>query len=139
MSQHIVYIPDSLYAKAERLAQESSQPVNDLIIARLEGAFAEPSIKIPPDERAELQAMKYLSDDTLWTIAREQMSLNSQERTSLLLTKNQSGTISETELTELAELVERGDKLMLRKSQALRYLAERGHTIQGDALKPDNE
>jgi hypothetical protein len=106
-----------------------------IIIARLEGALAEPSIKIPPDERAELLAMKYLTDDTLWTIAREQMQASLQERTSLLLNKNQAGTITELESNELSELVERGDKLMLRKSQAMRYLAERGQTIAVDNLK----
>jgi hypothetical protein len=129
MSNHIIYIPDSLYEKAQRVAEQSSQAVDELIIARLEGALAEPSIKIPPDERAELLAMNYLSNDTLWTIAREQMQTSVQERISLLLGKNQAGTITELESTELSELVERGDKLRLRKSQAMRYLAERGQTI----------
>jgi hypothetical protein len=139
MNNHVVYIPDKLYAQAERLAQETSQTVNELIIARLEGAFAEPSLKILPDERAELLAMSYLSVDTLWTIAREQMPVSLQERTSLLLTKNQAGTISEAESTELAELVERGDKLILRKSQAMRYLAERGQAITLDKLNLTDE
>jgi hypothetical protein len=139
MSNHIIYIPDSLYEKAQRVAEQSSQTTEELIIARLEGALDEPSIRIPADERAELLAMKYLSEDTLWTIAREQMQANLQERTSLLLGKNQAGTITEQEYTELGELVERGDKLMLRKSQAMRYLAERGHTITLDKLKPFDE
>jgi hypothetical protein len=139
MSNHIIYIPDSLYEKAQRVAEQSSQNVDELIIARLEGALAEPSIKIPPDERAELLAMKYLSDDTLWTIAREQMQTSLQERTSLLINRNQAGTITELESSELSELVERGDKLMLRKSQAMRYLAERGQIINLDKLKPSDE
>jgi hypothetical protein len=139
MSNHIIYIPDSLYEKAQRAAEQNSQAVDELIIARLEGALAEPSIKIPPDERAELLAMNYLSNDTLWTIAREQMQTSLQERISLLLSKNQAGTITDLESTELSDLVERGDKLILRKSQAMRYLAERGQTITLDNLNPSDE
>jgi hypothetical protein len=105
----------------------------------LEGAFDQLLFDLPDDEKEELKAMAYLSDDTLWTIAREQMQPALEKRISELLTKNQRGTISTAEYQELEELVERGDKLTLRKSQAMKYLTERGYSISLDDLKPADE
>lgn len=49
---------------------------------------------LPSDERSELQALTYLSDDTLWTIAREQMPPALQDCMSRLMDKNSKGSLS---------------------------------------------
>ena len=60
----------------------------------VEGAASDqPLLDIPSDERAELHALTYLSDDTLWTIAREQMPAALQDEMSQLMDKNSEGTI----------------------------------------------
>lgn len=139
MSDYTISIPDSLYQKAQEIAKHKSRNVDDVIRAGLEGAFVEALIDIPLDEQAELKAMSYLSDDTLWTITREKMHPKLEQRISELLTKNQLGTISAAEYQELEGLVERGDKLTLRKSQAMRYLVERGYSINLDDLNLTDE
>ncbi|MBZ0298196.1 MAG: hypothetical protein K8J31_00545 [Anaerolineae bacterium] len=139
MSDYTVSIPDSLYQKAQQVAQQKSLSVDDVIRTRLEGAFDQPLFDLPDDEKEELKAMAYLSDDTLWTIAREQMQQALEKRISELLTRNQRGTITTAEYQELKDLVERGDKLTLRKSQAMKYLTERGYSISLDDLKPADE
>lgn len=139
MSDYTISIPDSLYQKAQQVAQQKSLPVDEVIRTRLEGAFDQLLFDLPADEKEELKAMAYLSDDTLWTIAREQMQPTLEKRISELLTRNQRGTISVAEYKELEELVERGDKLTLRKSQAMKYLTERGYSISLDDLKPSDE
>ncbi len=138
MSDYTITIPDALYAKAQRVAQQTSQQIDDVIRTRLEGALDEPLFALPAAEKAELVAMQYLSDDTLWTIARDQMPQPIQERMTVLMTKNTRGTISEVEYAELAALVDRGNQLMLRKAQAMKYLTERGHSIRLEDLKPTN-
>jgi len=139
MSDYTISIPDSLYQKAQEIAKLRSQDVDDVIREGLAGAFGKGQLDIPDDEQAELKAMSYLSDDALWTIARETMPSKVDQRISELLTKNQRGTISAAEREELEVLVERGDKLTLRKSQAMRYLSERGYTINPDDLSPTDE
>ncbi len=139
MSDYTISIPDSLYQKAQQVAQQKSLTVDEVIRTRLEVAFDQPLFDLPADEKEELKAMAYLSDDTLWTIAREQMQPALERRLSELLTRNQRGTISAAEYTELEALVERGDRLTLRKSQAMKYLAERGYSIGLDDLKPADE
>jgi hypothetical protein len=139
MSDYTISIPSALYEKAERVARQTAKQVDDVILTRLEGALDEPTFDLPTDERDELKAMAYLSDDTLWTIARERIQTAVQERMSALMTRNTRGTITDAEHKELAELVERGNRLTLRKAQAMKYLTERGHTIRIDDLKSADE
>ncbi len=139
MSDYTISIPQTLYEKARRLATQTSQQVEDVICTRLEGALDQPLLDLPTDERAELQAMSYLSDDTLWTIAREQIQPALQESMSQLMDKNSQGTMTEDETRALSALVARGQRLTLRKSQAMKLLLDRGYSVSLDELKPTNE
>jgi hypothetical protein len=136
MSKYTIAIPHALYEKAQRLAQQTSQSVDEVICTRLEGALNQPMLDLPSDERAELQAMLYLSTDALWTIAREQMLPDLQHAMSQLMEKNSQGTITEDEFRDLSALVERGQRLTLRKAQAMKLLVDRGYAVSLDALKP---
>ncbi len=136
MSDYTVAIPEKLYDKARRVAEETAQPVDEVILARLEQSF-EPDL--PADERAELRALAYLSDDALWTIAREQMPSAKQAQMQLLMDKNSRGTITDAEYEEQARLVEQGQRLTLRKAEAMKQLMSRGYTITLDNLKPADE
>lgn len=139
MSSYIIAIPERLLEKAQRVAQQTSRRVDDVILTTLQGALDQPSFDLPEAERAELMAMAYLSDDALLTIAREQLPRIAQERTETLMERNSFGLLSETERRELVAIVERGDKLTLRKAQAIRYLNERGIHVTLNDLKPADE
>ena len=136
MSKYTIAIPHLLYEKVQRLAQQTSQSVDEIICTRLEGALDQPMLDLPSDERAELQAMSYLSTDVLWTIAREQMPPDLQHAMSQLMEKNSQGTITEDEFRDLSALAERGQRLTLRKAQAMKLLVDRGYAVSLDALKP---
>jgi hypothetical protein len=99
----------------------------------------QPRLDLSSDERAELQAMAYLSTDALWTIAREQMPPDVQQAMSHLMEKNSRGTITAEEFRDLSTLVERGQRLTLRKAQAMKLLLDRGYAVSLDALQPTNE
>ena len=139
MSKYTISIPNSLYEKAQRLAKQTSQSVDEIICTRLEGALDQPMLDLPSDERAELRAMSYLSTDALWTIAREQMQPDLQHAMSQLMEKNSQGTITDDEFRDLSALVERGQRLTLRKSQAMKLLLDRGYAVSLDTLKPTDE
>ena len=139
MSDYLISIPDALYEKARRLAAQSAQSVDEVIRERLTEAFDQPLLDLPDDERAELQAMSYLSDDTLWTIAREQKQAAKQEHMSVLMDKNSLGTITDAEYAELAALVDGGQRLTLRKAEAMKLLLDRGYQIGLEDLKPASE
>ncbi len=62
-----------------------------------------------------------------------------QERMSLLMDKNSLGTIADEEYAELTTLVESGQRLTLRKAEAMKLLLDRGYQIGLEDLKPANE
>lgn len=139
MSDYTLTIPASLYNKAKRIAELNAQPVEDMMRARLEEALDERRIDLPEDERTELNALPLLSDDGLWTMARAQMDAAKQARMEALMDRNSKGTITPDEYGELEGLVEQGQRLTLRKAEAMKQLLKRGYSITLDDLKSPDE
>ena len=135
MTEYLLTVPDDVYRRARRIAEQSKQPVDAVMIEHLR--TLPPAMPLlAPEEENELEALHHLSDDALWTFARERSSTEENARLQLLMDKNTQGTIGSRELNELELLVERGEQLMLRKSQAAALLAQRGHTINSQSLAP---
>lgn len=120
MSDYTLTVPEEVYDRARRIAEETSQPVDSVLIEHLR-TLTTPLPTLASDEAAELEALKNLSDDALWTIAREQMQG--------LMDKNSLGMITSAEHDELQRLVERGQRLMLGKSEAAALFTQRGYTV----------
>jgi len=121
-------IPNAVYDWAQQIAHQSGQSVDEILMTYVH-LVAEVVPVLPVNEEAELAALQYLSDDALWTIAYEQMPDTQQKRMQTLMDKNSAGKIDDLEYAELSTLVERGQQLMLRKSEAMALLTERGHTV----------
>jgi hypothetical protein len=134
LTDYTITISESLYNKARRFADAHSESVEDVIRVHLENALDNPRLALPADERAELEALQYLSDDTLWTIAREQMAASKQAQMQSFMDKNSQGTITTEESALLSDLVEQGQRLMLRKSEAMKLLIQRGYSVSFDTL-----
>ncbi len=136
--QIVLVLPEELSARARLIAETTSLPVEQVILDYLKTLSA-PQPELPPDEQAELDALRHLSDDALWTIAREQMPDEAQTRAHELIDKNSLGTLADDEQTELEGLVERGDRLMLRKAEAAAILRMHGHSFSSKDFKPLDE
>jgi hypothetical protein len=136
VSVYVISIPETLYDKARRIAEQTARPVDEVIRARLEQSLDGMRLDLQDGERAELRALAYLSDDALWTIACEQMPSARQQRMQALMDKNNFDSISDDEHDELTQIVELGQRLMLRKAEAMKLLMDRGYSISLDALKP---
>ncbi|MGB1285632.1 MAG: hypothetical protein ACPG7F_03775 [Aggregatilineales bacterium] len=128
MSDYTLNIPEKLYQYAGQIAESASRSVDSILLEQLQ-LWTESIPLLNPDEEAELQALRYLSDDALWTIAREQMPQHSQTQMQTLMDKNSRREITSEEYALLNDFVERGQRLMLRKSEAAALLTERGHNI----------
>jgi hypothetical protein len=131
-------VPEEVYSRARRIAEETSRPVEQILLEHLH-TLPEPLPVLPPEEQEELEALKHLSDDALWTIAREQMPQDIQDRMQILMDKNSRGTIQDDEYNELTSAVERGNRLMVRKAEAAHILMERGHKFTQQDFRPPNE
>lgn len=131
---HALNVPDEIYARAADIAKTTKQSTQQVLLDHLQTLAL-----LPTDEQDELKALRHLSDDTLWTIAAEQMSDAAKARMQILMDGNTAGTLTEEEHEELAKLVERGERLMVRKAEALGILIERGHSVSQEDLLRKHE
>lgn len=133
----LLTIPHDISERAQQIADSTHQPVEQVLLEHLKTLFP-PQPTLPPDEQAELEALHHLSDDALWTIAREQLLPDIQARAKALMTKNTSGNLNPAEADELTVLVERADRLMLRKAEAASILRGRGYAFTQQDFKPNH-
>jgi hypothetical protein len=140
MSQPIVVtLPEALSDRVREIAAASDRPAEQLIIEHLQETFTPPEPILPPELQAELDRLRTLSDDELWSIAREQMPNDAQARGHYLMERNSLGTITEQERAELDRYADRSDFLMVRKAEASGLLRERGYTFTLADFKPTDE
>jgi len=85
--------------------------------------------KVPPEYRAELEALEAMSDEEPGEIGRSQMPAERQERLEQLLQKNQAEGLTVAEQQELDELHSEANRLLLWKSYAHLLLKWRRHKV----------
>ena len=132
-------VPDYIYDCARRIAEGTSQSIETVLLQQLKDAFANPLPDLAPEEQRELEALKYLSDDALWTIAREQMPEVRQVRMQILMDANSQGTLDDAQRSELEALIAQGQRLSIRKAEAAALLTERGYPVTRTALSSADE
>jgi len=123
-----ITIPEDIVNRAQHLAEALSKPIEDILLEHLDTLTIDIS-QLPDDIQSELEALHYLSDDALWTIARDQMPNDEQQIAHALMTKNTQGTITPDERKRLEDYADRSDRLMLRKAEAATLLKQRGITF----------
>jgi len=136
--QIVLTLPEDLSERARRIAESMAQPVEKVLIDHLR-TLSGPLPALPPDVQAELDALKYLSDDTLWTIARDQMPDDVQNRAHYLMDRNSRQQITADEYAELEQLAQRADQLMLRKAEAAAILKQRGYQFSQSDFSSSDE
>lgn len=141
MSDHQITLnlPDAIFEPIQEIAEAKAQTVEQVVLSQLRSVLSVSLSNLPSDEEKELAAFKFLSDDTLRNIAREQLPNRVQERMQVLMDANNFGSILSEEYQELTGLVERGQRLTLRKAWAAGVLMERGYKITGEDMIVENE
>jgi hypothetical protein len=134
----ILTLPEDISDRAREIAESKAQSVEQILLDHLQTlSISLPTL--PPDIETELEALRNLSDDALWTIAREQMPDDVQTRAHELMDKNARAILGADESAELEHLVERADRLMLRKAEAASLLKARGYSFTQKDFKPPHE
>lgn len=131
-------LPEAIFEPIKHIAEAKDQPIEQVVLDQLRSVMSVSLPALPTDEESELVVFKFLSDDTLRNIAREQMPQRIQERMQVLMDRNNLGTITAQEFDELSELVDRSQRLTLRKAWAAGVLMERGHSIAGEDFAPED-
>ncbi|MCP4415290.1 MAG: hypothetical protein GY805_01625 [Chloroflexi bacterium] len=121
-----VTLPKSLLHFLERQARQTHQPIEKLVAQSVAGNLPPAVDNVPSEKQTELLALQWLPIDQLQQIASEQIAPTQQARHMELLSQDER---TADELTELAQLRQQADWLMLRKAYAWAVLRWRGHPI----------
>lgn len=116
-------VSDSLLTRARETAQALNRPLEEVLIGAL--AVGLPDVQdVPASVRGELLEMTFLSEELLWTIAKEEMASAEQKELQALLDIQQRPLVPREEV-RLQELRESYGKALLRKARAFALLSLR--------------
>jgi len=124
-----VQLPDQIYHRLERVARETNQHLESVVLTTIAGNLPPSLEDVPQVLRVNLRTLQALDDDALWTIAQEKLPARQQARLKTLLARNSAGTLTRTESEELARLGEKAERLTLRKAHAYSILRWRGFPL----------
>src|SRR5438477_11415441 len=105
MSQAVLTLelPEEIYERVRRAAKGMKQPVERALVNIVKAAT--PSLeKVPPEYRAELEAMEDLADEALWNAAQDRLAPVQQRRLDQLLNRSQRGELTDRQRQTLTEL-----------------------------------
>ena len=120
-TQVMVTLPDEVYRRAVTLARLSGRRMSDVLADTI-------ALSLPPlsPQADAAQPLSTLSDDQVLALADAQMEPAQDRQFSRLLDRQQAGTLTEAERSELLVLMQIYQETLLRKAQALHEAIRRG-------------
>ena len=130
-TQHVTLdVPDTLYERLRRRAEEAHRSVEDELLHVV--ATAIPSAdELPPDLDEAVSQLAVLDDAELLGAARAAMPRDAAAELEQLHLKRQREGLTEAEEQTAAALTRLYERFMLVRAEAAALLAERGHDISG--------
>jgi len=140
MSQTVVLdLPDETIVHYAWGAAAARKPLEEFLADRLnEAASALVDLYTRPFD-TDLDELNQLSDDDLWSIARQRLGDSEQEQYDVLLEKNQQALLPPHEQAVLGRLGNRARHLTLRKAHAFMILKWHGHKLPSPDEMQENE
>jgi hypothetical protein len=123
----VLELPDEIYERARRVAEESQRPLESVLLDSLTLLFGNFPAELTPE------SMEQLSDDNLWAVVYRPLAWPLDARLRELTVRGQS--LSDEEQGEIRQLVDQLDRYVLLRSKALLLLKQRGHDVER-RLKP---
>ena len=135
MSQKIVelVLSDELYEQLQQIADASHRTVQAVVLESVGLLYGENTIGTD----VTLEQLQNLSDEQLWSVIYRQLSLPEDSRLRQLVALGKKGALTDAEDQEMEMLIDRVDRYMILRSQALLVLQQRGHDIKS-YLFPSN-
>jgi predicted transcriptional regulator len=130
-----VTLPDVLYERVKSTAEASARSVEDVCTQSIALSLPELEVDLPSEIRSELAALPLLSDAELATIAHGGLSDEAQDQLEMLAEVQKHRPLSVAEDTTLNQLLAEAQRCMLRKAEAYRLLARRGHAMLTSASR----
>ncbi|MUG98634.1 hypothetical protein F7734_42645 [Scytonema sp. UIC 10036] len=120
-NQITITLPDEVYKRAEHFARLANRELASILADTIQ--FGIPSISAVA---AAFEPISALSNEQVMTLTELQMEYDQDVRLSELLDRQQAGTMTEIERSELQALMQIYQELLLRKATALSEAVKRG-------------
>ena len=114
-----ISLPEKVFANLSSVASKSHRQIDEVIVEKIERDFA--------IDAGELEKqIAVCSDREVLELAQITMPAKQDERLSLLLNKQNKGSLSNAEQNEMWQLMDASRLTTLKKAYALREIARRG-------------
>ncbi|PZV12137.1 MAG: hypothetical protein DCF21_15935 [Leptolyngbya sp.] len=120
-TQVTITLPDEVYQRAERFAHLANRDVASVLADSI--LLSIPSVR---EESLMLAPLSSLGDEEVVALTKLQMEPNQGQQLSLLLDRQQEGTLTESEQLQLQTLMQIYKEGLLRKATALSEAVKRG-------------
>lgn len=122
-------LPKALYERAKETARAVDRSLEQVLTQSIALSLPALEADLSPAIRSELVALPLLSDAELWAIARSTMDECRQACLQNLAETQKHRSLTPAEQSDLAQLVDEAERVMLRKAEAYRLLARRGYAV----------
>lgn len=123
--QITLQLPDDLYERMKKVADDNNRPLQVILVESLDLLFGGST---GLDTR--LTELEGFADEQLLALVHRRMSWAESERLHELNERNKEASLNQDEQEELEHLLARVDRDLLLRSEALRLLRERGHSVE---------
>lgn len=130
MAEHTltVSVPPALYDELKHRAERMQRSIEGEVVLTL--ASTVPSeVSLPADLVATLASLAAMDDDTLYRLAASRVADADAARLAELGDKRQRAGLTDDELREANDLVQRHDRVMVVRAEAAALLKQRGRDI----------
>ncbi len=128
MTTTTLELPDEVRARAEALAKTTGRSLAEVLTdAVIQGLGYD---MLPDDLTRALDALASLDDEALWRVSRSQPTVEDGVLLDALVDKRRRQGLSSGDEKLLAELVDRHDRVMALRAEAVALLKERGIDVR---------
>ena len=127
-----IQLPEAIYQRLQQVAHATHHSLEEVVLQTIRGNLPPSLDDLSPELHGVVADLQHMSDEALWSVAKEPLPPHQWRRHQRLLRKGQEGTLAAAEHQELAELRAGVDRFVTRRSYALALLKWHGHTIPTD-------
>jgi hypothetical protein len=127
-----IQLPEAIYQRLQQVAHATHHSIEEVVLQTIRGNLPPSLDDLSPELRCVVADLQHMSDETLWSVAKEPLPPRHWRRHQRLLRKGQEGTLAAAEHQELAELRAAVDRFVTRRSYALALLKWHGQTMPTD-------
>jgi len=122
-------LPEALFQRVKETAALASLSLEEALTQFIALSLPPLEDDLPSDIRSKLAALPLSSDAELWQVANSMMDESQQTQLENLAELNKHRQLTAIEQSTLNHLMDEANLVLLRKAEAYRLLARRGHVV----------